>query len=265
MLRLSADCVVIAIEAEYVSAVCLRGRKRERIASARFPLTLREGVPALDELDNWLTDSAVSGAKQIEVIVSNAWVRYEILPWQQNLLDDALSLDYARALLTEQYGEVVNQWTLALSPAKLKQNRLVSGMDSRWLAALEDLAKRHAMKLTSVRPLLVAVFNKLAKELPDSSLLALVEPGRLCLLLMRDGEWHSLQNRVLPEPWERKLPPMIAQASMALFAADEPLFITAPAHRRTSLDDVAGTWLKLPAQKGFDPRQDREWAFCLGC
>ncbi|WP_137939770.1 hypothetical protein [Chitinivorax sp. B] len=265
MLRLSADCVVIALEAEYVSAVCLRGRKRERVASMRIPLTLREGVPAFDELDAWLADPAVSGSKQLEAVISNTWARYEILPWQPNLLDDGLSLDYARALLTEQYGDVVNQWTLALSPARFKHNRLVSGMDARWMAALEDLAKRHAMKLTSVRPLLVAIFNRLAKELPKSGLLAVVEPGRLCLLQMRDGEWHSLQNRVLPEPWERKLPPMIAQASMALNATDEPLFITAPVHRRAMLDDVSGTWLKLPPQRGFDPRQDREWAFCLGC
>ncbi|QDQ25414.1 hypothetical protein FNU76_03050 [Chitinimonas arctica] len=262
MFPLSAERVVVAVLADSLQAVRLKGQRR--LASARFTLRLADGALLLDELAAWLI-GAGAGARKLEVVLSNAWVRYAVLPWHATLADDSLCQDYARTLLAEQYGEAANGWTLTLSPLAPGSNRVVSAIDTRWLASFAELAGQQRLKLSSVRPMLASVYNQLSSKLPAESLLAVVEPQRLCLLQLKGGDWVNLYNRMLTEPWERRLPGLIAQASASLDALDTPVFIVAPSRDRPDLGRLSATWLRLPARTGFDPRLDQEWAFCLGC
>ncbi|MGQ5522322.1 hypothetical protein ACUHMQ_03575 [Chitinimonas sp. PSY-7] len=258
----SAERVVLAIMADSLQLVRLSGNRP--VATRRFTIRLNDGVLQLDELSQWLNVDG-SGARKLEVVVSNTWVRYAVLHWQTNLADDGLCQDYARTLLTEQYGETSNGWVLTLSPLIPNRNRIISAIDARWLATLNELASSHNLKLSSVRPLLASVYNQLVSKLPKDALLAVVEPQRLCLLQIGGGDWVNLYNRMLGEPWERRLPGLVAQASASLNALDTPVFVVAPNRERPDLGRLDATWLRLPARAGFHPREDKEWAFCLGC
>ncbi|MDK2126447.1 hypothetical protein [Parachitinimonas caeni] len=262
MLLSFADRVVIAVGAESVSAVYLKGWGRRRVAEARFALKVHDGVPDFAELATWLADCK---ARQLEVVLSSAWVRFAVLSWQPALSSEAVSLDFASSLFSEQYGDTSANWQITLSPLRPGHSRVASAIDTRWLAALQALADQRKLKLVSVRPLLASVFNRVADKLAGEALLAVVEPRRLALIQVRNGEWVNLYNRMLPEPWERRLPGLITQASAALDALTTPVFIAAPVFERPELGRLSATWLRLPPQRGFDPRSDREWALCLGC
>ncbi|PHV13527.1 hypothetical protein [Chitinimonas sp. BJB300] len=262
MFPLSAERVVLAIMADSLQLVRLSGHSV--LASRRLNIRLSEGALQLEEVGSWLqVDGA--GARKLEVVISNTWVRYAVLHWQASLADDTLCQDYARTLMTEQYGEASNGWSLTISPLIPNRNRIVSAIDARLLAALTELASAHRLKLSSVRPLLASVYNQLESKLPNEALLAVVEPQRLCLLQVGGGDWINLYNRMLSEPWERRLPGLVAQASASLNALDTPVFIVAPSRERPDLGRLSATWLRLPARAGFHPRDDKEWAFCLGC
>lgn len=248
--------------ADSLQLVRLSGHRQ--LAKRRLALRLSEGVLQLDELRDWLQADG-AGARKLEVVLSNTWVRYAVLPWQTSLADDRLCQDYARSLLAEQYGDAANGWSLTLSPLLPGRNRIVSAIDARWLTGLSELAGQHRLKLSSVRPLLASVYNQLESKLPPDALLAVVEPQRLCLLQLGGGDWVNLYNRMLSEPWERRLPGLVAQASASLDAIDLPVFIVAPSRERPELERLSASWLRLPSRAGFHPRHDREWAFCLGC
>ncbi|GAB3251207.1 hypothetical protein [Chitinimonas naiadis] len=254
--------LVLAIGADGVSAVELQGWRRRRVAEIRLPLKVQDGIPQFDGLAGWLAERR---SRRLSVRLSSAWVRFVVLPWQSELVDEKLALAMAQSLFGEQYGEASAGWQIALSPLQPFQARIASAIDERWYTALHGLAQQHNYKLVSVQPLLAAIYNRLADKLPDDALLAIVEPRRLVLLQIESGQWQQLYNRVLPEPWERRLPSLITQASATLNSQATPLYIAAPLFERGDLSGLAATWLRLPAKPGFDPRRDRDWAFCVGC
>ncbi|WP_374354696.1 hypothetical protein [Chitinimonas sp.] len=254
--------LVMVIGADSLSVIELSGWNKQRIAEFRLPLKVHEGVPQFDGLNDWL---AARRARRLSVRISSSWIRFAVLPWQAELIDDTLSLALAQALFAEQYGEASASWKIDLTPCRPGEARIASAVDARWFAALEALAKHHTMQLRSVQPLLAAIYNGLADKVPDEALLAVVEPRRLVLIHIENGQWRQLYNRVLPEPWERRLPSLITQASASLNALSTPVFIAAPLFERGDLGRLSATWLRLPARRGFDPRRDRDWAFCQGC
>jgi hypothetical protein len=254
--------LVVAVGADHVGAIELSGLSRERVRETRLPLKIVDGQPQFDALAAWIE---VGKARRLTVRLSSAWVRFALLPWQNELADEALALGLARALFQEQYGETSVDWRISLSPLQPGCERVASAIDTRWFDALSALADQCSCKLQSMEPIMTAVYNRIADKLPNDALLAVVEPRRLVLLQIEGGRWAKLYNRVLPEPWQRRLPGLITQASAALDALSTPLFIAAPQFEREDLGRLSATWLRLPPQRGFDPRRDRDWAFCAGC
>ncbi len=259
--ELRPDRVVLFLGADSLLAVEQHGWQRRRAAELRLPLRLQDGLPQLDLLAQWLGERR---ARRLEVRLSSAWVRFAILPWQTALSDETVAQAMAQALFAEQYGAASAGWEVTLSPFKPGSARVASALDGRWLAALRELAEQQRYRLVSMQPVLVSLFNRLADKLPQDALLAVVEPRRLALLQLQGGQWASLYNRVLPEPWERRLPSLITQASATLDALNSPVYIAAPLFQRPDLGRLSATWLRLPAQRGYDPRRDPEWALCTG-
>jgi hypothetical protein len=257
---LSADRVLLSVGPERLSCVRLTGMRSRRKDEASFALKVRDGAPQFDELSNWLGRSH----GRLHVVLSSAWVRYAVMPWQDALGNEGLAEDFARALFNEQFGEISAGWHIIMSPFVPGKSRIAAAVDARWINAIGEFANTHRLKLARIRPSLSAIFNRVSDKLPENALLAVVEPRRLTLLHIENGEWSNLHNRVLPENWVSRLSGFITQASASLGTLTIPLFITAPQYERPELDGMSATWLRLPANRFFDPRRDLEWAFCLG-
>jgi hypothetical protein len=257
---LSADRVRLSVGAERLHCVRLHGWFGTPGASTSFPLTVQDGVLQCEELCEWLG----KGRGRLDVVLSNAWVRYVILPWQDALASEQLAGDFARALFQEQYGDISASWHVTLSAFLPGRPRIAVAFDTRWYQALQEMARRCGLTLASLRPALSAVLDRIGPLLPADALLAMVEPRRFALLHIEQGEWGSVHNRMLPANWPNHLPGFITQASAALGALAKPLFIVAPQLRRPDLGQLQGTWLRLPPNGRFDPRRDLDWSMCLG-
>jgi hypothetical protein len=127
----------------------------------------------------------------VSVILSNAFVRYALVPWSDALSGAAEEAAYVRHHFLRVHGERAKGWTFRASPAPARAPRLCSAIDT---ALLEQL-RRSVKRLVSVQPALMAVFNRCRGEIPPAGAwLALVEPDRACIGLHTKGAWQSVQN-----------------------------------------------------------------------
>jgi hypothetical protein len=128
---------------------------------------------------------------QVSVILSNAFVRYALVPWSDALSGEAEEAAYVRHHFLRVHGERAKGWTFRASPAPAGQARLCSAIDT---ALLEGL-KKSLKKLVSVQPALMAVFNRSRGEIPAAGAwLALVESDRACVGLHTKGNWQAVSN-----------------------------------------------------------------------
>jgi hypothetical protein len=130
----------------------------------------------------------------VGVILSNAFVRYALVPWSDALSGEAEETAYVRHHFLRVHGERAKGWTFRASPALARAPRLCSAIDTTLLSALKAALARKA-KLVSVQPALMAVFNRCRGGIPASGAwLALVEPERACIGLHAKGGWQAVSN-----------------------------------------------------------------------
>ena len=128
---------------------------------------------------------------RVSVILSNAFVRYALVPWSDALSGEAEEAAYVRHHFLRVHGERAKGWTFRASPAPARAPRLCSAIDT---ALLEQL-KKSVKRLVSVQPALMAVFNRCRGAIPPAGAwLALVEPERACIGLHAKGGWQAVSN-----------------------------------------------------------------------
>lgn len=186
-------------------------------------------TPMLDCLRQQLSDERWHGT-DATVVLSNHFVRYCVIPW-----DDALSsieewMAYTRHQFFTLYGEPAQSWDIRLSPAPRRHARLASAIDA---ALIEQLNSLDGIRLLSVQPYLMSAFNHWASKLNRQQFwFAVAEDDRLMLALIRDGQWIVLRNRPLHQPLTEALRVLLEQEAMLAGqpALNTPVFLYAPQH-----------------------------------
>lgn len=136
------------------------------------------------------------------VILSNHFMRYTLVPWSDSLSNAAEEQAYARHCFRQLYGIDVEQWDLRLSPGRTGLPQLASAVDTHLLAALRDVFEGNGVVLDSIQPRLMAAYNNSYLALKNSSgWLALVEPGCLCLALLKHGRWLRVRTMRIGSDW----------------------------------------------------------------
>jgi hypothetical protein len=131
----------------------------------------------------------------VSVILSNAFVRYALVPWSDALSGQAEEAVYVRHHFLRVHGERAKGWTFRASPAPARAPRLCSAIDTSLLEQIKACFKRQRALLTSIQPALMAVFNRCRGEIPaGGAWLALVEPDRACIGLHAKGNWQAVSN-----------------------------------------------------------------------
>lgn len=176
-------------------------------------------APALLALETAL-QSAAKGSTAVSVILSNRFVRYAVVPWRAGLADAQEDLSYARHCFTKVYGKAASEWEMRLSRQPPEMPRVASAVDPDLLEGLRSVCRRGGVSLRSIQPHLMAVFNGARVHLRQrSAWLALLEPGHLCLALLRDGHWRRVRNLRLEGSWREELPWLLEREA---FLADDP-------------------------------------------
>ena len=82
------------------------------------PANASDWSAALAALDAEIGQSTWREAN-VRIVVSDHWVRHDVLPWSVELAKESERLAHARYLLSSTYGDVVEQWSVALSDAPI--------------------------------------------------------------------------------------------------------------------------------------------------
>jgi hypothetical protein len=197
--------------------------RRGAVAVQGYPVT-----PAESE-EPWRATVEVLGvalgqqtaARSVHVVLSDHFLRYALVPWNQSLVADAERLAFARMALREIYGNLAEDWSVALDQQPAGQASFACAMDRDLLQALRELIAMRGLRLRSVSAALSERINRHRAALRDQVFcLASLEPGRLTLAFRNEAGWLAVRTRrVNGNPLEA-LSGVLRQEAAAAGAAD---------------------------------------------
>lgn len=171
--------------------------ERSTLACAGTPArNAASWVPAIEALRELLTRAHLRGA-DATVILSNHFVRYLLIPWSASLVIEEEQLAFARMRFVQVYGEAAQSWMLRLSDGAAGSAQVAAAIERPLIDSLTTLLENSPLALRSIQPQLMALVNAARKAIGRDAWLAVAEPGRLLLGLLRGGRWLSLRSRPL--------------------------------------------------------------------
>lgn len=212
--KLGRDELRVLVQPHQLVLTRLGGWRKQRvicedviaIARPSAAMTSDAGTPAptiwqaaLTQLALALRDQAWQGC-QPRVVLSNHLVRYVLIPWNASLSRTEEKHAFVRHCFTQAYGEPARQWDLRVSPAGYGQAAIASGVDPALLQALQHCFAEAGMRLQHIHPLLMQAINETARQRSKRGTasasglcLAVLEQGRIAVLLQQDKQWRNVQ------------------------------------------------------------------------
>lgn len=233
-----------------------RGLRRRTLAQASIPC--EAGLPAwgapLAALEEVLRQPLWQGAAAT-VFLSGHLVRYLVLPWDDAIVSPSEQIAYARHRFGQIYGQEAAA-DIRIAPQAAGRSLLASAVEPDLVAAIEAACRRHGIRLASLQPMLMPVFNHISRRLPkQASALAVVEPSQVCLCLFRDGDWLRIASH-RTEDTQAEAVLQLLQRECLLAGLEPPygpLFLYGP--ERTATAWPAGSawqprWIELSLAAG---------------
>jgi hypothetical protein len=92
---------------------------------------------------------------------------------------------------------VAHDWSVVMTPATAGAGRLCAAVDQALLVAASGALTASPLRLASVQPALMALFNEWRRRIGEEGWLVIVEQGRLLVAWISGGEWRSVRARPL--------------------------------------------------------------------
>lgn len=143
---------------------------------------------------------------EITITLSNHFVRYvTLLP--QSEITKPMEVDaYAEFRLREVYGERADSWKRSVSAWDPLEGAICAAIDTNLIDRLDEIAKRHRIRIKSIEPYLASVFDSCKQQLHGPRIyFALVESGRICIALLENGIWQNIRNQRILNNVEKEL------------------------------------------------------------
>ena len=225
MSHLSPDQLGIALFPQRLLLVRSSGGLRRRLVhkEALAFAPAQAGVPAwqaaTDALAQIISTTALPRA-QVKLILSNHFVHYLVIPWRDGLSNQEEEWAYARHCFERVHGSDAAHWKLRLCSDTPGEPRLACAVEPALIEALRAHLGPLGRRYRSLQPHLMASFNSCRAQIGKGpTWLVVAEPGLLCLALLQDGRWHSI-NRVKVGPdWLNELPRLLEREEYLLEGA----------------------------------------------
>jgi len=153
-------------------------------------------APAVEALRELLAQPNLRRA-DATVVLSNHFARYLLVPWSASLVTDEEQLAFARMRFVQVYGEAAQRWMLRLSGGAAGSAQVATAVERPLIESLTTLLDNSPLTLRSIQPQLMELVNAERKAIGGDAWLAVAEPGRVLLGLLRGERWLSLRNRPL--------------------------------------------------------------------
>jgi hypothetical protein len=239
VLRLWRDSVHIAIYRDAaVLARIPRGLRRSIQAShtERPDNTAGGGLAALEAA---LQDHRWHGA-DATVLVSNALVRYSLMPSSSELVTNEDERDFALHRIGQTHGEPAGGWSVRLGHPLLQCSQPVAALSAGFVEQLRSLLGAARLRPAAIRPFFMHAYDKARARIRENDFwFANVEPDNLLLARVKAGNWTSLSVRATGQSsLKEALTARLAEAS--LLDGEEQaagrLYVHAPGSRETPRD-----------------------------
>jgi hypothetical protein len=141
---------------------------------------------------------AATLAPRLDIVLSERFARWQVLPWQPDVATPEEQDAYARHRFREVYGEVARHWQVRCAPQAPGVATPACAIDGELLTALRALATAHGCQLGSLRGLFARAAARWRRKLPRGiAWLALLEADHLSLGLLRDRRLLALHGEPL--------------------------------------------------------------------
>ncbi len=247
MLPLWRDKVRFVLCKDRLIIVHIQGGPRPRILSKKtFPCIESESgwkpVVALLEstlkIDGWKNADA-------QVILSNHYVRFLVLPWNETRLNDAEQAALVQLRFDEVYGDQGESWECRMNEGSFGSPSLASAIPRELLEQLRVLFFSSPLRLKSVQPYLMTAFNSCRDELGNQDgWFVLAERDTFCIGLLRSGSWSSIRLRRVVKDWFEEAMLLLEREALLFTDGDKQnkVFIYAP-EIAGSASIKRGSWL----------------------
>lgn len=174
---------------------------------------------SVDRLAAALAEPGITGS--LHVVVSDHFLRYALIPWNENLVADNERLAFARITFGEIYGGMAGDWAVALDQQPAGQPSLAGAIDRTLQLALAQLAARRGVRLRALRGTLAERINRHRRALlPASFCLASLEPGRVTLAFRKESSWFAVRTRRMEASAPETFGSVLKQEAAAVGASD---------------------------------------------
>lgn len=232
----------------------LRNRILQRQHIAVMPSEERTvWLQATRALESALAAMQVKPKTTLKIIVANDFLRYLMLPCSPISMRPAEQHAYALATYREVYGAVADSWHIKLHDAAPNQATLVAALDENLLETLKKISLKYQLKLVSVQPNLMRVFNGLSKQMGKlNGYLAIVELSveskRLLLLSILKGQCQNLRTIAVTDDWQLELKNLLARESLLDEITGNEVLVYAPTQKNTKLNLIEGWHIRRVGQ-----------------
>jgi hypothetical protein len=198
---LSSNCAVIGLWPHGITV-----SRREPSAEETSTQTYSPGSPSespaawatsLAALEEWLADD--DGAHVVsDIVVSDQFMRYLVLPWSSDLANDAEWRALARAKIDLLWGNG-SGLDIRLDRPRYKRSRLVCAMESELRSRLQTLMRDRNHVIRSIQPHFTFAFNDVADELRAEEVLMVVSERDCATVAVADGSsWGHIRTLLSP-------------------------------------------------------------------
>jgi hypothetical protein len=187
-----------------------KGRSRRVIQKQIVPCAPREAdVPLWHSTLNTLEAALPQFCPQktvASIVLSNHFVRYALINNSEQVSNATEEHALIQHHFARIYGTIATHWSMSINQAERPDRpRVACAVDQALIDALRGLFENGHIRLQSIQPYLMTVFNPYRNRFPQSAWLALVEDGILCLARLEDSQWRSIKCIKISDDWRRDL------------------------------------------------------------
>lgn len=139
-----------------------------------------------------------AGRAEVRIVLSNHFAHYLVFPWEAALTDPVEVAAAAEQQYERVYGEVAQTWDIRVSQPAWGEPGIACAIDRGLVAGIREkvgAAAGGALRLTSIEPLLMVVFNALRDRLDGDGALVVAEDACACIASFRAQRWHKVMSR----------------------------------------------------------------------
>ncbi len=239
MLPLLRDKSVIAIGKDRLSALRLHSGKV--IAKQSLPIS-GDVLPALSEFLKEILFKKTDAT----VILSNHFMRYAVLPWNETYLSDKEMLAIAQHRFAENYGD---GWEIRLNDSAAQAPILACATPKDLISGVLAKFSSSGIRLKSIQPYLMHAFNSARKKIPsEPAWFVLEENGLFCIARIGNGQWKSVRL-LRSEKWEEAMLAIEREALMSEEKVGQKIYLCSYSPKKTASDP----WSLIPLELSLLP------------